>query len=1035
MIRTKAGRCTETLPMFVPASHWVAPNLSSLPSWQGQKRVGLDCEFLDEHLKRLGIGSRRGVKMAGYSFAFEDGRKFYVPVRHPEGNVDCEQAMRYYRDQAGSYEGEIVGANLPVELDIAEYEPTGAIRFPLVKAFRDVLVADPLINELHHDGYSLEVVSRRRGFEGKDEDMLRNAAAAYGADLSKPKSWKGIIPKLPAKFVGPYGEEDAYLPLKVLEVQDKLIDEEGIRGAWNIESDLLPVLVKMRQRGVLIDFDQLDRVEAWARKEEAEALDKIRHITGVTIPCGKTMTTAVCVPAFAAVGIQVPMTRDPRTKKLKYSLDAEFMATIDHPVSKLLRYARQVAKLYGTFAKSIREHATNGRIHCTLKQIVGSNDNNEKSGAAYGRLACVARGTLIEVIRDVSAAPKGIPVEDVKEGDLVYSYDHNLKLCLRKVTWSGKTGTRNVVRIHWRGYGGKHTGHVDVTPDHLIRKITGEYVRADSLKHLDRVMALSRGTGYWGYERLWATGHEEIPREHRFIYEQLHGNLPEHVHHLNENKRDNRPENLEGLTAAQHASHHFSDPSDEVRKQRSDYALWAWENNRESLMASRVRGEQHSYWLGLTREQITPLLEASFWSVTVAARSNGYDFNSFKKHVVLQGFDLEELKRLNVQSKRDRKVWPFDGRARHHNGRKKTRPIKNNHQVISVEMLDTPVDVFDLTIEDTHNFIAGEICVHNCSAPNLQQQPARSKFADMWRQIYVAEPGTLWGCLDVKQQEPRWTTHYAALKGLHGAQEAARAYREDVKIDNHDFMASITGLPRKVAKELFLGLCYGEGGAKLSRGLKLPTRWCVRYRESGETQYFETKAQASKARKNYEGEATYHETAGEAGQSVLDQFNERAPYIRELAKLAEKRAKDTGVIKVLGGRKLHFPMDSRGGFEFTYKALNRLIQGTSGYQVKLALIQIAKEMPEAFIQLQIHDEIDGSFESISQMKQVSKILENAAGPALVPFLVDIETGPSWGNMRLICGLPDCHETVDKNLEINGVKETFYCPAHAKEHAK
>jgi Mesyanzhinovviridae DNA polymerase len=707
--KTKAGKCVETLPLFVPPSHWVAPNLSELPSWKGQKRVGLDCEFLDEHLKRLGIGSRRGVKMAGYSFAFEDGRKFYIPVRHPEGNVDCEQAMRYYRDQAGSYEGEIVGANLPVELDIAEYEPTGAIRFPLVKAFRDVLVADPLINELHHDGYSLEVVSRRRGFEGKDEDMLRNAAAAYGADLNKPKSWKGIIPKLPAKFVGPYGEEDAYLPLKVLEVQDRLIDEEGIRGAWDIESDLLPVLVKMRQRGVLIDFDQLDRVEAWARKEEAEALDKIRHITGVTIPCGKTMTTAVCVPAFAAVGIQVPMTRDPKTKKLKYSLDAEFMATIDHPVTKLLRYSRQVAKLYGTFAKSIREHATNGRIHCTLKQIVGSNDNNEKSGAAYGRLAC--------------------------------------------------------------------------------------------------------------------------------------------------------------------------------------------------------------------------------------------------------------------------------------------------------------------------------------SAPNLQQQPARSKFADMWRQIYVAEPGTLWGCLDVKQQEPRWTTHYAALKGLHGAQEAARAYREDVKIDNHDFMASITGLPRKVAKELFLGLCYGEGGAKLSRGLKLPTRWCVRYRESGETQYFETKAQASKARKNYEGEATYHETAGEAGQSVLDQFNERAPYIRELAKLAEKRAKDTGVIKVLGGRKLHFEMDARGGFQFTYKALNRLIQGTSGYQVKLALIKISKEMPEAFIQLQIHDEIDGSFESIGQMKQVSKILENAAGPALVPFLVDIETGPSWGNMRLICGLPDCNETVDKTLEINGVKETFYCPVHAKEHAK
>jgi DNA polymerase I-like protein with 3'-5' exonuclease and polymerase domains len=285
----------------------------------------------------------------------------------------------------------------------------------------------------------------------------------------------------------------------------------------------------------------------------------------------------------------------------------------------------------------------------------------------------------------------------------------------------------------------------------------------------------------------------------------------------------------------------------------------------------------------------------------------------------------------------------------------------------------------------------------------------------------------MWGCLDIKQQEPRWTTHYAAVMGLKGAAEAAKAYREDVKLDNHDFMASITGLPRKVAKELFLGLCYGEGGAKLSRALTLPTRWAIRYRERGEIEYFETKAEVVRARRDYEGEASYFEVAGVDGQDILDQFNERAPYIRELAKMAEKRAKDTGIIRVLGGRLLHFPITANGVYDYTYKALNRLIQGTSGMQVKMALVQIAREMPEVFIQLQVHDEVDGSFSSIQQMKQVSEILQHAAGPAQVPFLVDIETGPSWGQLRLICGDRACENDVDKDIS------TYYCPNH--EHQK
>ena len=82
---------------------------------------------------------------------------------------------------------------------------------------------------------------------------------------------------------------------------------------------------------------------------------------------------------------------------------------------------------------------------------------------------------------------------------------------------------------------------------------------------------------------------------------------------------------------------------------------------------------------------------------------------------------------------------------------------------------------------------------------------------------------------------------------------------------------------------------------------------------------------------------------------------------------------------------------------FTYKALNRLIQGSAADQTKQAMIDCYKAGFQPL--LQIHDELCFSINEEKDIKQVKEIMENAIENLKVPFAVDVATGKSWGEAK------------------------------------
>ena len=141
---------------------------------------------------------------------------------------------------------------------------------------------------------------------------------------------------------------------------------------------------------------------------------------------------------------------------------------------------------------------------------------------------------------------------------------------------------------------------------------------------------------------------------------------------------------------------------------------------------------------------------------------------------------------------------------------------------------------------------------------------------------------------------------------------------------------------------------------------------------------------------------------------MLKKFEDGVPYLGALEEKAERHAIINGYIRTAGGRHCHFPLLAKPRmvkrqkmhtrYDWVHKALNRLIQGSSGDQMKLAMIDLDREGVE--IQLQVHDEIDLSIHSRDEIPQIVDIMLNAI-PCSVPHRVDVEVGPRWGEIEEI----------------------------------
>jgi DNA polymerase-1 len=218
---------------------------------------------------------------------------------------------------------------------------------------------------------------------------------------------------------------------------------------------------------------------------------------------------------------------------------------------------------------------------------------------------------------------------------------------------------------------------------------------------------------------------------------------------------------------------------------------------------------------------------------------------------------------------------------------------------------------------------------------------------------------------------------YAALQNLYGVDDVLDAYREG-DADFHTIVADMAEIPRSQAKTINLGLFYGMGKNKLQAELGV---------------------------------------SKDVSDSLFRQYHNRVPFVKQLMDNVMSRAQDSGKIRTLLGRLCRFHLWEPNQFgihkalphdaalmehgpgikrAYTYKALNKLIQGSAADMTKKAMIELHKEgiIPH----IQVHDELDISIEDPAHAEKIKQIMESAV-ELEVPNKVDYESGPNWGQIK------------------------------------
>ena len=339
---------THQLNFIYNDADWICP--SEYPDLSKATEIAIDLETKDPNIKNKGAGwATFDGHIVGFAVAAL-GQQWYFPIAHDAGgNMDSAITTAWMQD--------ILRLPATKVFHNASYD----VGWLLVNGFEikgkivDTMIAAALINE-NRFSFSLNACAKDYLGEIKNETFLNEKAKEWGID-PKADLWR-----LPAGYVGFYAEQDAGLTLRLWERFKTEISKQSLHDVWDMEMELLPILIETRRRGIRVDEEKAAVLKKEFKKKESEVLYKIKKETTLYVDIWAARSVA---QVFDRMGVEYPRTE----KTEEPSFTQNWLVNCDNPIAQLIREAREINKFHSTFIDSIQRYVHKGRIHSEINQL------------------------------------------------------------------------------------------------------------------------------------------------------------------------------------------------------------------------------------------------------------------------------------------------------------------------------------------------------------------------------------------------------------------------------------------------------------------------------------------------------------------------------------------------------------------------------------------------------------------------------------------------------------------------------------------
>ncbi len=299
--------------------------------------------------------------MVGFSFAFEENRAYYVPVRHsylgvgPQITVDvAKNAIKHLM------KSKLIGQNLKFDLSLL-YNRMG---FERIEPFADTMIMAWLLEP-----------GSKVGLDALAMKYMNYRMKSFGDTVKKGENFSSV----PLEEAAFYAAEDAWMTLRLYHELSERFRLKGLESllkeASGVEYPFINVLIDMERTGIRVDTDHLKRLKKELEGEIKRLTTQIYELTGTEFNIRSTQQLGSVL--FGHLGL-----KGGKKTKTGYSTnEAVLVSLMDaHPViPKILEY-REHQKMLSTYVEPLLRLGVKdpySRVHTSFLQ----------TGTATGRLA------------------------------------------------------------------------------------------------------------------------------------------------------------------------------------------------------------------------------------------------------------------------------------------------------------------------------------------------------------------------------------------------------------------------------------------------------------------------------------------------------------------------------------------------------------------------------------------------------------------------------------------------------------------------